>query len=78
MDYLFYLTAMTRCDLLHRWALSKATRKLKHEVANAIPKYNKAAILKFHSLAFDTSVQNEQRDIFNIIGILELPLDYAH
>lgn len=43
-----------------------------------IPKYNKNAILNFHSLAFYTSLQKEQRNTSNIIWILELPLDYSH
>lgn len=43
-----------------------------------IPKYDKNAVLKFHSLAFYTSLQNEQKDTSNVIWILELPLDSSH
>lgn len=34
MDSLFYLTAVTYYDPFYRWALSKETERLRHEVTN--------------------------------------------
>lgn len=69
-------SAVSYYDPSYDWALRN--RGITPRGNKYMLKYHKNAVLIFHSLACYTSLQNEQRDVANIIWILELPFDYSH